>query len=440
MFIHPTAIKRHLRSLALPNPAPPIPALPNLVLSVLRLSVLALSVLSLTACDTSVSGTTAPETTVQGTDTLNSDSSPSASSAWTDASDTAPLNAMQLQELPMPEEDQQQQDISPINTHSTIRVYEYQTDRSMKEIHFFIEEFKDGILTCLDEAGGPASECGTFSVLFNPDEITLSWEGGTSSHPINSDSGDSSTLSGGSSTLSGDSYTLPDGSSILSPQLSEPTTLRYNEKEAVAAVVFDESGSAENVDAADYHDLLSLKEKNYERVIFVTAAFTDFSVRDGLASYHGTLRDKSVLSSDTIRWLEHYQRMDVFHQLCLSYMPPEFMNVTGTDLPALTADAEPVPDTEAADWLLVVDGALYRGTAEVGPMGDSDCVGGHITSSVRKGEIPSEEGQSNLDSIGSPYTWDSGDGMIMVSVDGEWHIFYREETSPLTGNDCAYIK
>lgn len=391
MFIHPTAIKRHLRSLSLPNPA-----LPNLVLSVLRLSAFALSVLSLTACDTSVSGT------------------------------IAPLNAMQLRELPLPEEDKQQQDISPVDTHSTSRVYEYQSDRSMKEIHFFIEEFKDGILTCLAEEGGPAAECGTFSVLFNPDEITLSWEGGTSSHSID-------TVSSGS-----------DGSYTRSPHLSDPITIRYNEKETVAAVVFDESGSAENIDAADYHDLLSLKEKNYERVIFVTAAFTDFSVRDGLASYHGTLRDKSVLSSDTVRWLENYQQMDVFHQLSLSYMPPEFMNVTGTDLPALTVDAatttEPVSETEAADWLLVVGGALYRGTAEIGPMGDSDCVNGHISSSVKKEEIPSEEGQSNFGSIGSPYTWDSGDGMIMVSVNGEWHIFYREEKSPITGSDCACIK
>lgn len=288
MFNRPIAIKHYLKGLALP--------------------ILTLSLFPLTACGTS---------------------------AWPEASDTAPLSAMQLRPLSLSEEDKQKQSVSLDDTQVTSQSYEYQTDRSMIEIHFFIEEFKDGILTCLAEAGGPAPESGTFAVLFDPDEITLSWEGGDFSHLIDTSPGEIG-------------VGFPS-----STQLPDLTPLRYNEKEAVAVLVGSRSGSNENVTAADYHDLLSLKEKNYERVIFVTVAFTDFSVKDGLASYHGTLRDKSDLSSDTIRWLENYNQMDVFYQLCLSYMPPEFMNFTDSDLPVLTIETEtstePTPEAGAAD-------------------------------------------------------------------------------------------
>ena len=64
---------------------------------------------------------------------------------------------------------------------------------------------------------------------------------------------------------------------------------------------------------------------------------------------------------------------------------------------------------------------FYYGTSEIGPMGDSGSVDGYISSSLEPEAIPGEEGQSNFGCIGSPYTWDSGDGRIMVlSEDKEW--------------------
>ena len=59
-------------------------------------------------------------------------------------------------------------------------------------------------------------------------------------------------------------------------------------------------------------------------------------------------------------------------------------------------------------------GILYYGTDETGPMGDSGCIGGHIESSVSKDNIPNEHEQSNFGCIGNPYTYDDGNGTIMV--------------------------
>lgn len=79
------------------------------------------------------------------------------------------------------------------------------------------------------------------------------------------------------------------------------------------------------------------------------------------------------------------------------------------------------------DRILMVEGKLYYGTAEIGPMGDSGSVGGEIQSSVNEDELPSEEGQSNFGGIGNSYTWDTGNGGIMVFIEDEWYWFYTDD-------------
>lgn len=84
-------------------------------------------------------------------------------------------------------------------------------------------------------------------------------------------------------------------------------------------------------------------------------------------------------------------------------------------------------ETVQSELILKVNDALYYGTDEVGPMGDSGCVEGQIISSVESNAIPTENGSSNFGCIGSNYTYDTGDGFIMVYLnDKEWHCFYAE--------------
>ena len=73
--------------------------------------------------------------------------------------------------------------------------------------------------------------------------------------------------------------------------------------------------------------------------------------------------------------------------------------------------------------ILMINDKLYYGTLETGPMGDSGCVEGEITSSVEKNKIPSENGQSNFGNIGSHYTKDDGNGQVMVSIEDKWYWF-----------------
>ncbi|MDD4844793.1 MAG: hypothetical protein PHU31_10785 [Anaerotignum sp.] len=84
-------------------------------------------------------------------------------------------------------------------------------------------------------------------------------------------------------------------------------------------------------------------------------------------------------------------------------------------------------ETVQNEMILKVNDTLYYGTDEVGPMGDSGCVEGKIKSSVESNAIPTENGSSNFGCIGNSYTFDYGDGFIMVVLDDEaWHCFYTE--------------
>lgn len=93
-----------------------------------------------------------------------------------------------------------------------------------------------------------------------------------------------------------------------------------------------------------------------------------------------------------------------------------------------------------ADRLLRTYGRLYRGTNDTGPMGDAGSVSGTITSTVTDGSVPTEDGQTNFGAVGNQYTWDSGDGFIMVFIDDEWYCFYEEKQEELTGRYCAFVR
>ncbi len=81
---------------------------------------------------------------------------------------------------------------------------------------------------------------------------------------------------------------------------------------------------------------------------------------------------------------------------------------------------------KSEDKILMVNGTLYYGTEETGPMGDAGCIGGKILSSTEDGKIPTEDGQSNFGAIGSSFTREDGSGQIMVSVEEEWYWFKSE--------------
>lgn len=78
--------------------------------------------------------------------------------------------------------------------------------------------------------------------------------------------------------------------------------------------------------------------------------------------------------------------------------------------------------------ILKVNDTLYYGSDETGPMGDADAVEGYILDTVEAGNVPAENGVSNFGCVGNPYTYDFGDGWVMVFMEDEaYHIFYAEE-------------
>lgn len=92
------------------------------------------------------------------------------------------------------------------------------------------------------------------------------------------------------------------------------------------------------------------------------------------------------------------------------------------------SDAESEFIMVVQDRILMVNDILYYDTNETGPMGDSGAVAGEILSTVEAGTIPAESGQSNFGEVGASYTYDSGDGFIMVFIDNEWYVFLRDTT------------
>ena len=293
------------------------------------------------------------------------------------------MSPMEISEMPL--SDRERDLISLVDTHSSSRIFRYKADDKLKKLIFSVEEFKDGEMVCLARTGGPAPSEGSLSVLMDPDEITVSWDGGRYSCLINSTSGYRSSITSHLSTLS---------------------SFHYNEKEVLAMVANTQSDTITSGNVTDYHNLPDLEKRGYDRVLFVTVTFsdTDTPSEDG--------------SADSLEYDGGSQN-------------------NNTKAPSLSKQA----DSEFENRILFADGAIYYGTSEIGPMGDSGSVDGYISSSLEPEAIPGEEGQSNFGCIGSPYTWDSGDGRFMVlSEDKEWHIFQRRKEAKPSGSYCAFIR
>ena len=78
--------------------------------------------------------------------------------------------------------------------------------------------------------------------------------------------------------------------------------------------------------------------------------------------------------------------------------------------------------------ILNLNGNLYYGTDEIGPMGDSGAVGGYIEASVGEHAVPENHGESNFGCVGNPYTAEDESYKIQVLMDdGEYHVFYHED-------------
>jgi|GEM_PF-3431790 len=69
--------------------------------------------------------------------------------------------------------DEQERESLPPSDTSFVHPYQYRMDENLKEIYFCIEEFRDGVLTCLAETGGIGDREGNFSVTVGPDGFTF---------------------------------------------------------------------------------------------------------------------------------------------------------------------------------------------------------------------------------------------------------------------------
>ncbi|MBO5745745.1 MAG: hypothetical protein J6S13_01460 [Clostridia bacterium] len=101
-------------------------------------------------------------------------------------------------------------------------------------------------------------------------------------------------------------------------------------------------------------------------------------------------------------------------------------NVSQVSTPDDTASVESyitVPDDfDYSKWMVMVNGKLYRGTSEDGPMGDSGCVEGRLIGTVKEGETPTKNGYSNFGITGS-YTYDDDGRRMVFTPDGCWRWF-----------------
>ena len=110
--------------------------------------------------------------------------------------------------------------------------------------------------------------------------------------------------------------------------------------------------------------------------------------------------------------------------------PSEVMDADySPDSPVVDAQFAHVPEygEEAPRLLVMIDDQLYRSTGQ-----DSDVDGrcgmmdGSIDSSVERGAIPGQNGQSNF---GAPYGYQYGaDGQIEVNLGGRWTVFAPVES------------
>lgn len=189
-------------------------------------------------------------------------------------SSSAPApSPMEISEVTLTSEEQEL--VSLLDTHSNSWIYEYKTGSDMKELLFHIEEFKDGTLTSIAGAGGPAPQEGKFSILMDPDEITVSWDGGRYSCLVDTSSGYKSSVTSHLGTLS---------------------SFEYNEPVAIAMVASTQSDSIASAGVTDYYNLPELQERGYDRVLFITVSFTD---TDSGGTDSAGIKDGLTDSADT---------------------------------------------------------------------------------------------------------------------------------------------
>ena len=166
-------------------------------------------------------------------------------------SSSAP-SSMEISEVTLTSEEQEL--VSLLDTHSNSWFYEYKTGGEMKELLFHIEEFKDGTLTSIAGAGGPAPQEGKFSILMDPDEITVSWDGGRYSCLVDTTSGYKSSITS---------------------QLGVLSSFEYNEPVSIVMVASTQTDSIASAGVMDYYNLAELQEYGYDRVLFITVSFSD---------------------------------------------------------------------------------------------------------------------------------------------------------------------
>lgn len=119
-------------------------------------------------------------------------------------------------------------------------------------------------------------------------------------------------------------------------------------------------------------------------------------------------------------------------QVTLKNVPlTTFIRIVFSDLPeqmlydAYAQKEYPLNDLKYAK-LLKMNDILYYDTGKTGVMGDSGCIAGYIQSSVENSKTPEKNQESNFGCVGNPFTFDEGEGWIMVFMDdGEYHFFER---------------
>lgn len=163
------------------------------------------------------------------------------------------------------------------------------------------------------------------------------------------------------------------------------------------------------------------------KLIAVTVALSILLI--GCASKQETIRFhdrtfvRTELSEETVQWLERYNNLSEKEQMCINYVPPELLELTGGEISAST-------DAVAEEkWDLIpmvqVNGELYLTTGFESTEPRCGMMDGEITSTVEGYERPSKDDQSNF---GEGYGYQYGtEGTIEVCIDGRWWIYATEE-------------
>ena len=137
------------------------------------------------------------------------------------------------------------------------------------------------------------------------------------------------------------------------------------------------------------------------------------------------LEHSGIYRGEEIKGFGQFRITDtVFTHMKLFFDGGYYIVVLDEKIESLHEIMGPYPETP----MLNVNGNLYYGTDETGPMGDSGAVGGYIEASVGKYGVPANHGESNFGCIGNPYTREDESYKIQVLMDdGQYHWFWHED-------------